>query len=58
MIESVDVLAAAGSIVQVEARHAALIRLVRDERAGAARRSTRPATWTRCSTAVKPFIKA
>jgi rubrerythrin len=30
-IRSADVLAAAGSIVQVEARHAALIRLMRDE---------------------------
>jgi len=31
LIKSVDVLAAAGSIVQVEARHAALIRLVRSK---------------------------
>ena len=31
MISSVDVLAAAGSIAQVEARHAALIRLARDK---------------------------
>ena len=31
LIKSVDVLAAAGSIVQIEARHAALIRLARDK---------------------------
>ncbi len=31
MIESTEILAAAGSIVQIEARHAALIRLRRDE---------------------------
>jgi hypothetical protein len=55
-IESVDVLAAAGSIVQVEARHAALIRLTRDK-------SPAPMAFDKASemetvlAAVKPFIK-
>jgi len=57
MIASVDVLAAAGGIVQVEARHAALIRLVRD-------RQPAPLAFDKASemkeilAAVKPFIKA
>lgn len=57
MIESVDVLAAAGSIVQVEARHAALIRLTRDK-------SPAPLAFDKASEmaavlkAVKPFIAA
>jgi rubrerythrin len=56
-IESVDVLAAAGSIVQVEARHAALIRLTRGK-------SPAPLAFDKASEmasvlkAVKPFIKA
>jgi hypothetical protein len=57
MIASVDVLAAAGGIVQVEARHAALIRLVRN-------RPPAPMSFDKASdmdeilAAVKPFIKA
>ena len=57
MIKSVDVLAAAGGIVQVEARHAALIRLVRN-------RPPAPLGFDKASdmdeilAAVKPFIKA
>jgi hypothetical protein len=57
MIESVDVLAAAGGIVQVEARHAALIRRVRNK-------PPAPLAFDKASemdeilTAVKPFIKA
>ena len=57
MIKSTDVLAAAGGIVQVEARHAALIRLVRN-------RPPAPLTFDKASDmdeilkAVKPFIKA
>ena len=56
-ISSVDVLGAAGSIVQVEARHAALIRLTRD-------RSPAPLSFDKASQmaavlkAVKPFIRA
>ncbi len=56
MISSVDVLAAAGGIVQVEARHAALIRLVRDK-------APAPVAFDKASkqdavlAAVKPFIK-
>jgi rubrerythrin len=56
MITSVDVLAAAGSIVQVEARHAAMIRLVRN-------RPPAPLGFDKASdmdeilAAVKPFIK-
>jgi rubrerythrin len=55
-ISAVDVLAAAGSIVQIEARHAALIRLTRDK-------SPAPAAFDKALsmekvlTAVKPFIK-
>jgi rubrerythrin len=57
MIESVEVLAAAGGIVQVEARHAAMIRLVRNK-------PPAPLAFDRASdmeeilAAVKPFIKA
>jgi hypothetical protein len=57
MISSVDVLAAAGSIVQIEARHASLIRLARNK-------PPAPAAFDKASTmsavlaAVKPFIKA
>jgi rubrerythrin len=55
-IESVDVLAAAGSIVQVEARHAALIRLARDK-------TPAPMAFDKASemetvlAAIKPFIR-
>jgi hypothetical protein len=57
MIESVEVLGAAGSIVQVEARHAALIRLTRDK-------PPAPLAFDKASEmaavlkAVKPFISA
>ena len=57
MIASVEVLAAAGSIVQVEARHAAMIRLARGK-------APAPAAFDKASqmdtvlAAVKPFIKA
>lgn len=57
LIESVDVLAAAGGIVQVEARHAAMIRLVRS-------RTPAPLAFDKASemdeilAAVKPFIRA
>jgi rubrerythrin len=57
MIQSTDVLAAAGSIVQVEARHAALIRLQRSK-------APAPLAFDRASQkaavlkAVQPFIKA
>jgi hypothetical protein len=56
-IKSVDVLAAAGSIVQIEARHAALIRLTRGK-------SPAPLAFDKASQmstvlkAVTPFIKA
>lgn len=56
MIESVDVLAAAGGIVQVEARHAAMIRLARNK-------PPAPLAFDKASemdeilAAVKPFIK-
>ncbi len=55
-IQSVDVLAAAGGIVQIEARHAALIRLARDK-------TPAPMAFDKASemetvlAAVKPFIK-
>ncbi|CAA9472314.1 MAG: hypothetical protein AVDCRST_MAG67-282 [uncultured Solirubrobacteraceae bacterium] len=57
MIESVDVLAAAGGIVQIEGRHAALIRLVRNK-------PPAPLAFDKASEmeeilkAVKPFIRA
>ncbi len=57
MIKSVDVLAAAGGIVQIEARHAAMIRLVRNK-------PPAPLAFDKASDmdeilkAVKPFIKA
>jgi rubrerythrin len=57
MISSTDVLAAAGSIVQVEARHAALIRLQRDK-------PPAPMAFDKASSmedvlaAVKPFLAA
>jgi len=56
-IKSVEVLAAAGSIVQIEARHAALIRLARGK-------SPAPLAFDKASEmaevlkAVQPFIKA
>jgi len=56
-IESTDVLAAAGSIVQIEARHAAAIRLQRGE-------APAPAAFDEALTdqavldAVQPFIQA
>jgi hypothetical protein len=57
MIKSVDVLAAAGGIVQVEARHAALIRLVRNK-PPAPRAFDRASEMKEILAAVKPFIKA
>ncbi len=57
MIESKEVLAAAGSIVQVEGRHAALIRLQRDK-------PPAPSSFDKTSSmdavvkAVTPFLKA
>lgn len=56
-IESTDVLAAAGSIVQIEARHAALIRLVR-EVAPAPRAFDKASEKDAVLDAVKPFIAA
>jgi hypothetical protein len=56
-IESVDVLAAAGGIVQVEARHAALIRLARGE-APAPLAFDKSSTTDEVLAAVKPLIKA
>jgi rubrerythrin len=56
-IESADVLGAAGSIVQVEARHAALIRLQRDK-------PPAPMAFDKASSmedvlaAVKPFVRS
>jgi rubrerythrin len=57
MIESTDVLAAAGSIVQIEARHAALIRLVRNV-APAPRAFDKASEMDAVLKAVKPFIAA
>jgi rubrerythrin len=56
MIESKDILAAAGGIVQVEARHAALIRLARGEEP-APRAFDKSSTTDEVLTAVKPLIK-
>ncbi len=57
MIESVDVLAAAGSIVQIEGRHAAMIRLVRNK-PPAPQAFDKASTMDEILAAVKPFIKA
>jgi rubrerythrin len=57
MIESVDVLAAAGGIVQVEARHASLIRLAR-MKPPAPRAFDKASEMEEILAAVKPFIKA
>jgi hypothetical protein len=56
-IASVDVLAAAGGIVQIEARHAALIRLVRGK-PPAPVASDVPSTMQAVLAAVKPLIAA
>jgi hypothetical protein len=55
-IASVEVLAAAGSIVQVEARHAAMIRLVRGK-APAPSAFDKPSQMDAVLAAVKPFIR-
>jgi rubrerythrin len=57
LIKSVDVLAAAGSIVQVEARHAALIRLVRSK-PPAPLAFDKPASKAAILKKVTPFIKS
>lgn len=57
LIKSVDVLAAAGSIVQIEARHAALIRLVRDK-PPAPLAFDKAATMDAILKKVTPFIKS
>ncbi len=57
LIESVEVLAAAGSIVQIEARHAALIRLVRNK-PPAPLAFDKAATMDEILKKVKPFIKS
>lgn len=57
MIKSVDVLAAAGSIVQIEARHAALIRLLRDANP-APEAFDRALRQDAVLAAVKPFVKS
>ena len=56
-IKSGDVLAAAGGIVQVEARHAALIRLARDK-TPAPLAFDKALKMEQVLAAVKPFIKA
>jgi hypothetical protein len=56
LISSVDVLAAAGSIVQIEARHASLIRLTRDK-PPAPLAFDKPATMAAILKKVTPFIK-
>jgi hypothetical protein len=55
MINATEVLAAAGSIVQVEARHAALIRLQRDK-PPAPKAFDLASTKTQVLAAVKPFL--
>ena len=57
MIESVDVLAAAGSIVQVEARHAGVIRLLRGEKISPSA-FDKGLEMQEVLDAAKPFIKA
>ena len=57
LIESTDVLAAAGSIVQIEARHAALIRLVRNK-PPAPLAFDKAATMDEILEKIKPFIKS
>ena len=57
LVESFDVLAAAGSIVQIEARHAALIRLVRNK-PPAPLSFDKPATMDAIIKKVTPFIKS
>jgi Ferritin-like domain len=57
MISSVDVLAAAGGIVQVEARHASLIRLTRDK-PPAPLAFDKPATMAAILKKVGPYIKS
>ena len=57
MIESPDVLAAAGSIVQVEGRHAGVIRLLRGEQIGDSA-FDKGLTMEDVLAAAKPFIKA
>lgn len=56
-IASADVLGAAGGIVQVEARHAALIRLARDKTPAPAA-FDKALSMEKVLAAVKPFIKA
>jgi hypothetical protein len=56
-IESTDVLAAAGGIVQVEARHAALIRLARNK-PPAPQAFDKSSKAEEVLAAVKPFIKS
>ena len=56
-IKSTEVLAAAGSIVQIEARHAALIRLVRDK-PPAPRAFDKASGMDKILAAIKPFIRA
>ncbi|MGI8659913.1 MAG: ferritin-like domain-containing protein [Thermoleophilaceae bacterium] len=56
MIESTDVLAAAGSIVQVEGRHAGVIRLVRGEQI-AESAFDKGLAMEEVLAAAKPFIK-
>ena len=57
LIDSVDVLAAAGGIVQIEARHAALIRLARSK-PPAPLAFDKPATMDAIVKKVTPFIKS
>ncbi|MDQ3378633.1 MAG: ferritin-like domain-containing protein [Actinomycetota bacterium] len=57
MIESVEVLAAAGSIVQVEGRHAGVIRLLRGERISPSA-FDKGLEMQEVLDAAKPFIKA